>query len=329
MNEVLCVENLRVSFDVPNGNLPILNGLELSLTEGHLVGLVGESGSGKSVAASAILGYVMKPGKIDSGKVIINGNVDLLQLEKNELNKWRGSHIALIAANARGRLNPLVNVGQQIANVFSAHNKCSKKDAWRKAISMLKAVGINDPDDRAKAYPHELSGGMAQRCMIAMALVNSPKLLIADDATNGLDVTVQAQIMDLILQMIEERNMSGVFITHDLGVVAQCCNEIAIMYRGQIVEFSPVQEFFENPAHPYSKYLINSLPEYRTSLSDVNVTKEYENALVNELGCLYKNKCRHAFSECEISEPPAYYINQKHYSRCFLFNNKDCERISK
>ena len=232
MHEILKVENLRVGFELTKGRSHIVNGLNLTLQEGHLIGLVGESGSGKSVAASAILGYVRKPGVIENGKVIFDESVELQKLNEEQLVEYRGKAIGLIAANARNHLNPLMTVGEQIANVYMAHNSCKKKEAMEKVIAMLKAVGLTDPEQRAKAYPHELSGGMAQRCMIAMALINMPRVLIADDATNGLDVTVQAQIMDLILELLHERNMSGIFITHDLGVVAQCCTEVAIMYCG-------------------------------------------------------------------------------------------------
>lgn len=316
MHEILKVENLRVGFELTMGRSYIVNGLDLTLQEGHLIGLVGESGSGKSVAASAILGYVRKPGTIESGKVTFDEKVELQKLSEEELVRYRGKEIGLIAANARNHLNPLMTVGEQIANVYMAHNPCKKKEAMGKAIEMLRAVGLTDPEQRARAYPHELSGGMAQRCMIAMALINMPRVLIADDATNGLDVTVQAQIMDLILELLRERNMSGIFITHDLGVVAQCCTEVAIMYCGQIVEFAAVKQLFKNPVHPYTKHLLNALPEYR----DASVQTASGDALIDTMhlpeGCLYHPRCPWACGQCRSGDPRAVQVQPGHLVKC-------------
>lgn len=316
MHEILKVENLRVGFELTMGRSHIVNGLDLTLQEGHLIGLVGESGSGKSVAASAILGYVRKPGIIESGRVTFDEKVELQKLSEEELVRYRGKEIGLIAANARNHLNPLMTVGEQIANVYMAHNPCKKKEAMQKAVEMLKAVGLTDPKQRARAYPHELSGGMAQRCMIAMALINMPRVLIADDATNGLDVTVQAQIMDLILELLRERNMSGIFITHDLGVVAQCCTEVAIMYCGQIVEFATVEQLFKNPLHPYTKHLLNALPEYR----DASVQTSAGEALINTMhlpeGCLYHPRCPWMCDRCRNADPTAVEIQPGHLVKC-------------
>ncbi len=324
MHEILKVENLRVGFELTNGRSHIVNGLNLTLQEGHLIGLVGESGSGKSVAASAILGYVKKPGIIEDGSVTYDEKVELQKLNDDELVEYRGKAIGLIAANARNHLNPLMPVGEQIANVYMAHNVCKKKEAMKKAVEMLKAVGLTDPEQRAKAFPHELSGGMAQRCMIAMALINMPRVLIADDATNGLDVTVQAQIMDLILKLLHERNMSGIFITHDLGVVAQCCTEVAIMYCGQIVEFASIKQLFKNPCHPYTRHLLNSLPEYR----DVNMETVVGDALIDTMnlpeGCLYHPRCPLACNMCRQTEPGEIEVEPGHLVKCCC-----CEQINK
>lgn len=325
MHEILKVENLRVGFELTKGRSHIVNGLNLTLQEGHLIGLVGESGSGKSVAASAILGYVRKPGVIENGKVIFDESVELQKLNEEQLVEYRGKAIGLIAANARNHLNPLMTVGEQIANVYMAHNSCKKKEAMEKVIAMLKAVGLTDPEQRAKAYLHELSGGMAQRCMIAMALINMPRVLIADDATNGLDVTVQAQIMDLILELLHERNMSGIFITHDLGVVAQCCTEVAIMYCGQIVEFATIEQLFKNPCHPYTRHLLNALPEYR----DKNVKTTAGDALIDTMnlpeGCLYHPRCPYACDQCSREEPVEIEVELGHLVKCFcnMVNDKE------
>ncbi|MCI8741993.1 MAG: ABC transporter ATP-binding protein [Lachnospiraceae bacterium] len=328
MHEILKVENLRVGFDLARGRSHIVNGLDLTLKEGHLIGLVGESGSGKSVAASAILGYVRKPGTIEAGKVIFDQTVALHELGEEELVRYRGKEIGLIAANARNHLNPLMTVGEQIANVYMAHNPCKKKEAMERAVEMLKAVGLTDPEQRARAYPHELSGGMAQRCMIAMALINMPRVLIADDATNGLDVTVQAQIMDLILQLLGQRNMSGIFITHDLGVVAQCCTEIAIMYCGQIVEFASVEQLFEHPVHPYTRHLLNALPEYR----DASVQTASGEALIDTMnlpeGCLYHPRCPWADKMCTGEDPGSVEVEPGHLVKCCRTGQTDGKEAS-
>ncbi|WP_066458918.1 ABC transporter ATP-binding protein [Anaerotruncus rubiinfantis] len=316
MHKILEIEDLRVGFHLTHGTSHIVNGLNISLEEGHLIGLVGESGSGKSVSASAALGFVRKPGFIESGRVIFDEKVDLLALSEQELQQYRGSAVGLIAANARGHLNPLMTVGEQISNVYRAHNKCTKKEAWDATLKMLEAVGLTDIGQRAKSYPHELSGGMAQRCMIAMALINSPRVLIADDATNGLDVTVQAQIMDLIITMLRERDMSGIFITHDLGVVAQCCNEIAIMYCGQIVEFAPVEQFYKNPVHPYSRHLLYSLPEYRNAAHKEKMWENNMDPMNLPDGCLFHPRCKFACEGCRVGDIGMVEVEPGHFVKC-------------
>lgn len=316
MKKILEVKNLQTNFYVNKGVSHIVNGLTFSVKEGELLGIVGESGSGKSVAAASIMGSVKKPGRIDGGEVIFDEKVNLLRLSEKKLREYRGKKLSLIAANARGHLNPLLTVGQQISNVYMAHNKCSKKEAWEKTVKMLEAVGLTDPEQRAVAYPHELSGGMAQRCMIAMALINSPDFLIADDATNGLDVTVQAQIMDLITMMMKERGMSGVFITHDLGVVAQCCNEIAIIYCGQIIEQAPVKIFYKNTVHPYSINLLNSLPENKDKKEHQSMGNYVSNPLDLPKGCLFHPRCKYATDQCRTMEPAMKEISENHFVKC-------------
>lgn len=315
MGSILRVEELYTSFQVKQGEAKVVNGLSFEVEEGQLLGLVGESGSGKSVAAASIMGRVRKPGTIKSGRVIYRGEVDILQLPEDRARSYRGKEISLIAANARGHLNPLLTVGRQIVDTCIAHGTVKKKEAKAIAVEMLRAVGIPDPQRRFYSYPHELSGGMAQRCMIAMALVDSPRLLIADDATNGLDVTVQAQIMDLIIQMIKTRKMSGVFITHDLGVVAQCCDQIAIMYCGQIVEQAAVEDFYDAPCHPYSVDLMGSLPENLRGGQ-----RGPGGALVSPLclpaGCMYHPRCRAATELCRMRMPELCQISGTHKVRC-------------
>ena len=316
MGSVLKVEELYTSFQVKQGEAKVVNGLSFEVKEGQLLGLVGESGSGKSVAAASSMGRVRKPGVIKSGRVIYGEEVDILQLPEDKARAYRGKEISLIAANARGHLNPLLTVGDQIVDTCIAHGTMKKKEARAIAVEMLKAVGIPDPQRRFYSYPHELSGGMAQRCMIAMALVNSPRLLIADDATNGLDVTVQAQIMDLIIQMIKTRKMSGVFITHDLGVVAQCCDEIAIMYCGQIVEQAAVGAFYDAPCHPYSVDLMGSLPEKLGDDSQRGSKDTLVSPLCLPSGCMYHPRCRDATKLCRMKMPELCQVSGTHWVRC-------------
>jgi len=318
LNQLLKIEDLHTYFYVRKGVSKIVNGLNLSVRKGELLGVVGESGSGKTVAAMSIVDRVRTPGKVVSGKVIYQGT-DLRGLNESELRKFRGKEIGLIAANARGNLNPLIKVGDQIADVYLAHNKGDLREAKQRAIEMLRAVGINGAEQRANAYPHELSGGMAQRVMIALALINSPNLLIADDATNGLDVTVQAQIMDLILDIVEKRKASGIFITHDLGVVAQCCDEIAIMYAGQIVEKGPVTTFFEEPQHPYSQNLLNSLPERRGKEKKILLSGGLPNPLELPSGCLFHPRCPYATEKCRQEEPSLVKVSENYSVKCHLF----------
>lgn len=327
MTDILRVEDLRTVFHLKAGQSRIVNGFTLNVQEGGLLGLVGESGSGKTVTAMSIMGKVKKPGEIVGGRVYYR-DVDLRNLSEEQMHKYRGREMAIVAANARGHLNPLLKAGQQIANVYRAHNPgVKRKDAWEKAVHMLKAVGINDAKLRAGAYPHELSGGMAQRVMIAMALVNSPQLLIADDATNGLDVTVQAQIMELIAGMIRREGMSGIFITHDLGVVAQCCNEIAIIYCGQIIEQSAVRDFFAGPKHPYSIKLLNSIPErHQAGAAKGESTDNMPSPLNLPSGCLYHPRCPNAMPECSRREPDDYVLGTRSKVKCFLYQNTECNK---
>jgi len=321
MKKVLDVKDLHVYFPTSNGDAQILNGVNISLNEREMLGLVGESGSGKSVLASAILGNVKKPGTIGSGQVILDEETDVLKLSEGDAQKIRGQEIALIAANARGHLNPLITVGQQLSEAYMAHHKCHKKEAWQKAVEMISAVGLTDAELRAKAYPHELSGGQAQRCMIGMALINSPHILIADDATNGLDVTVQAQIMDLILEMIRSRDLASIFITHDLGVIAQCCQKIAIMYCGQIVEYASVASFFDNVAHPYSQILINSLPDRRDAVNVEDNSSFKPDPLNLSKGCLFCERCKYASDRCKTEQPPMFKVSEDHEVKCFMYED--------
>lgn len=321
MGKILEVSNLKTIFKVKTGIAQVVNNFSIGLEEGHFLGIVGESGSAKTVTAMSIMGSVKKPGEIVSGQVLFKGT-DVSNYSENQMRDIRGNVLSMVAANARGHLNPIINVGVQIANVYLAHHpKATKNEARQKALAMLKAVGINDAEQRYSAFPHEMSGGMAQRVMIAMALINSPQIFIADDATNGLDVTVQVQILDLIMDMIKQKGMSAIFITHDLGVVAQCCDEIAIIYSGMVVEYSEVHEFFKDPKHPYSRRLLYSLPEYSDHYIQAEASKQKPNPIQLPTGCLYHPRCPYARERCKAEVPPEFEYAKGCYARCFYVND--------
>ena len=257
MKPLLQVENLHIQFPTDAGKISVLRGIRLALHSGERIGLVGESGSGKSVLAWSILGLLQHPGQVTAGQVLFEG-IDLCRETEGTLQMIRGKKIALIASNPRVHLNPVATIGKQLINVFLAHQSLGRREAAAKTLHILDAVGIPDPPRRMAAYPHQLSGGMAQRIVIAMALACDPKLLIADEPTSGLDVTIQVQILELIHELLKQKGLSALIMTRDLGVVAHFCDHIAILNEGQIVEFARVKEFFAQPSHPYSQTLLSA-----------------------------------------------------------------------
>jgi ABC-type dipeptide/oligopeptide/nickel transport system ATPase component len=263
---ILEASHLNVVYPLPGGEVPAVVDFSIEIGRREFVGLVGESGSGKSTAALALMGLVRAPGRIVSGEVRFQGESVLTKTD-DELRSIRGSAIGLIVQNSRAALNPLVRVGDQIANVYRAHHEDSKAHAVQRAVDSLAAVGIPDPARRANAYPHQLSGGMAQRVLIAMATVNEPKLLIADEPTTGLDVTVQAQFLDTLQSKVRDSGSAVVFVTHDLGIVAHYCDRVAVMYRGQVIEEATVDDLFARPKHAYTQRLIASSEDRRTSFN--------------------------------------------------------------
>ncbi|MEG1072834.1 MAG: ABC transporter ATP-binding protein, partial [Oscillospiraceae bacterium] len=261
MNEYLLeVKDLHVSFFTPAGEVKAVGGIDYELKHGEVMGIVGESGSGKSVEAYSIIGLLQSPGKVTGGTITFNGE-DVLSKNKDEMTAFRGSKVAMIFQNPMTCLNPVYTIGNQLMEALRAHRKDIKKDAAAKrAIEMLELVGINNADKRMKQYPHELSGGMRQRVMIAMGLICDPELLIADEPTTALDVTIQAQILELMKALQKKTKMGIVFITHNLGVVAEICDRVSVMYAGKIVEQGPVNDIFYKPAHPYTLGLLRSMP---------------------------------------------------------------------
>jgi ABC-type dipeptide/oligopeptide/nickel transport system ATPase component len=251
------IENLHTYFFTAEGLTKAVNGVSLRLQPGKMLGLVGESGAGKTTLAHSVMRVVPPPGRIVKGATLLFGR-DLQGLPEDELRRVRGKAIAMIVPNPRAELNPLLPIGEQLANVACTHLGLGKREARTRAVEMLAQVGIPDPGRRTAAYPHELSGGMAQRVVIAMALIGEPKVTISDDATSGLDVTVQAQVLDLTLQLLREQRSASLMITRDLGIVANYCDDVAVLYRGRVLEMADVRSFFANPRHPYSIELLSA-----------------------------------------------------------------------
>jgi peptide/nickel transport system ATP-binding protein len=308
---ILRCSSLRIDYAAPRGTVRAVNGLDLALQEGCTLGLVGESGSGKSTLAWGILRLVPWPGRILGGQILFRGE-DLLAKSETEMRQIRGRKIALITQSARAGLSPLVRIGTQIANVYRAHHNVPAKQARRHVIDMLSAVTLGDPERIAESYLHELSGGMAQRVIIAMALICSPEIVIADEPTTALDLTVQTQILDLIRDIVARRGMSTIIVTHDLAIVAQYCQSLAVMYNGQLLESGPVQRFFKGPVHPYSAALLASA-SYTSKLVR-RATGPVAPTPVR--GCSYQNNCPLAQPACRTTDPALRTLQDDYYVRC-------------
>ncbi len=322
MKNILEVKNLCTSFFTEEGEVKAVNGVSFSVPSGRTLGIVGESGSGKSITSLSILRLIQSPGKIKSGEILFDGK-DLLQLSEKDMRKIRGNEISMIFQEPMTSLNPVFTIGEQISEVYQIHRNLSKREAKEKSIEMLKLVGIPSPEKRIDQYPHELSGGMRQRVMIAMALACNPKLLIADEPTTALDVTIQAQILRLIKELQEKLHMSVIFITHDLGVVAETCDYVAVMYCGKVVEFADVKTLFKNPQHPYTVGLLNSLPRHDIDQEELiaikgNVPSPFE--MPN--GCAFAPRCPHASAICHTKEPELVPHLENNEIRCWIYSNE-------
>lgn len=324
---VLEVEDLHTSFHTTEGIVRAVDGVSFAVNEGEVLGLVGESGCGKSVTSLSIMGLVPRPGRIDSGVVKFCGR-DLLKMSKRELRDLRGREISMIFQQPQSSLNPVHRVGRQISEVYDIHEKVSKVVGKERAALALREAGIPDPDRRAAAYPHELSGGMAQRVMIAMALALEPKLLIADEPTTALDVTIQAQILDLMRKLQRDSGTAMVLITHDLGVVAEMADRVAVMYAGKIVEENTVEGLFAAPSHPYTQGLIGSIPVLGRPVDELATIPGVVPRLINlEQGCRFASRCQEraaaALQACTEQEPPLFELSHDHRSRCWLHEQVD------
>ena len=325
--KILDIQDERLSFFTPAGEVKALNGVSFAMNQGDVLGIVGESGSGKSVTAYSIMGLTAYPGKLVGGKVWFNGHqVD--EMSEKDFRKIRGNEVSIIFQDPMTSLNPVYTIGNQIVEVILLHTKKSKKEAWARARELLELVGINEPERRLKQYPHELSGGMRQRVMIAIALACEPKLLIADEPTTALDVTIQAQILELMQELRKKLGMSIIMITHDLGVVASMCEKIAVMYAGHIVEYGTTDEIFYDPQHEYTKGLINSIPKLNAEEKErlVPIEGTPVDLLNPPAGCPFAPRCKQCMKVCLDRMPPRTELSDTHYTYCWLRQKEEFEK---
>jgi oligopeptide transport system ATP-binding protein len=318
--KLLEVKDLKVTFFTPAGEVKAVDGISYTIEENEVMGIVGESGSGKSVEAYSIMGLLQNPGKVVGGSITFEGE-DVLAYTEEQRRDFRGQKAGMIFQNPMTCLNPVYTIGDQLMEALTCHDKSiTKQEARRRAVEMLELVGINNAEKRVEQYPHEFSGGMRQRAMIAMAMICHPKLLIADEPTTALDVTIQAQILDLMKDLQKKTGMAIIFITHNLGVVAEICDRVSVMYAGHIVEQGKVDDIFYRPAHPYTKGLLRSMPnldeEERTRLIPIEGTPV--DLLDPPKGCSFGPRCEHCMKVCLTKKPPVVEIGDGHTSACWL-----------
>jgi oligopeptide transport system ATP-binding protein len=313
---LLEVRDLHVEFRTRDGVAKAVNGVDYGVDEGETLAVLGESGSGKSVTAQAVMGILdMPPGRITGGEILFQGR-DLLKLKEDERRKVRGAEMAMIFQDALSSLNPVLSVGDQLGEMFTVHRGMSRKDARAKAIELMDRVRIPAAADRVRDYPHQFSGGMRQRIMIAMALALEPALIIADEPTTALDVTVQAQVMDLLAELQRELDMGLILITHDLGVVADVADRIAVMYAGRIVETAPVHDIYKAPAHPYTKGLLKSIPRLDQKGQELYAIKGLPPNLMHiPPGCAFNPRCPMAQDICRTEVPPLFEVDREEADR--------------
>lgn len=319
---LLKIENLKVDFSTFNGNVSAVDGVSLEVNQGEVLGIVGESGCGKSVTAEAILQLLDRESTSFRGSILLNGR-NLLDCNEKEIEQIRGNEISMIFQDPMSSLNPVIKIGKQIAEAIRIHQNVSKKEARIRAVELLELTGIPSPEQRAKEYPHEISGGMRQRVMIAMALSCQPKLLIADEPTTALDVTIQAQILDLMLKFQKELNMGIILITHDFGVVANICTKIAVMYLGQVIEETDVNNLFSNPLHPYTIGLIESVPKLDGDRKKELPTIQGVVPSLTQIpkGCRFAERCKFASEKCSQSMPFLEEVEENHRVRCWNYKS--------
>ncbi len=322
-NNILEIKNLHTYFYTDSGVIKSVDGVDIELREGTTLGIVGESGSGKSVTALSVMGLLMgTTGKVAEGEILFEGR-DLTKLDDEERRKMRGEKISMIFQEPMTSLNPVMKIGDQITECILMHNNISKQEAWDKAVEMLKLTGVPRVERMMKEYPFQLSGGQRQRVMIAMALVCKPKILIADEPTTALAVTIQAQILDLMENLKQKTGTSILFITHDLGVVAEVCDDVVVMYSGRVVEKGDVRSIFASPSHPYTRGLLASIPKLGECAEELeSIPGNVPNPKYMPQGCKFAPRCSCAFDKCREEEPGFYDVGEGHMSRCWLCEKK-------
>ena len=317
------VKDLHTYFYSDDGVVKAVNGVGFSIDRGKTLGLVGESGCGKTVTGLSILRLIPDPpGRIVRGQILFEGQ-DLLKLNEREMCNIRGNHISMIFQEPMTSLNPIFTVGYQVSEAIRLHHKISRHETMDLTVQMLQKVGIPDPERRAREYPHQLSGGMRQRVMIAMSLACNPSMIIADEPTTALDVTIQAQVLDLINRLKQDTGASILLITHDLGVIAEMADSVAVMYTGKIVEYAGSDEFFERPKHPYTLGLMNSIPRIDMAVPENKMLKAIPGVVPNMLelpkGCAFQERCSEQFNLCRKKDPPLFEAMPGHLVKCWLY----------
>lgn len=325
ISQLLEVRNLKTYFYTDAGVVKAVDGVDFTVGVGEVLGLVGESGCGKSVTSLSIMRLISIPGKVIEGEILFDGR-DLLKLSESDMVHVRGNRISMIFQQPQSSLNPVFKVGDQVAEVLQIHQSMNKAESWEKAVDLLRLVGIPDPESKANCYPHEMSGGQAQRVMIAMALAMNPQLLIADEPTTALDVTIQAQILDLMRDLRSRLDTSVILITHDLGVISEMADRVAVMYAGRIVEQTDIRTLFRRPLHPYTQGLLASIPVLGQVKSVLDVIPGTVPNLINlPPGCRFAPRCRsrleHRLKICTEIEPELDPVETEHVVRCWLYHN--------
>jgi oligopeptide/dipeptide ABC transporter ATP-binding protein len=322
MTDLLEVRDLTIHFDTEDGLVEAVDGVTFNVRSGEILGVVGESGSGKSVTALALLRLIRPPGRIVQGAVRFEGT-DLVGLSEDEMRAVRGTRIAMVFQSPRTALNPVLTVGRQISRLFELHRGASRAEGRARTIEMLKLVGISEPERRARQYAHQLSGGMCQRVMIAMALATSPRLLLADEPTTGLDVSIAAQILDLLRDLGRRTGASILLITHDLGVVAEVCDRVAVMHAGQIVEVGAVRAIFASPLHPYTQAVVRSIPRIDRDGTMEPIPGMVPSLLAPPPGCRYADRCPRVLDVCRRDRPALRAATPNHDVACHAVEVED------
>ena len=316
------MKNLTTAFDTESGIIRAVDDVSFKVKKAQTLGIVGESGCGKSVTALSVMRLLPKPtGIIERGQILFQ-NTDIIRLTAQRMHEIRGNHISMIFQEPMTALNPVHKIGNQLGEVFQLHRKeMGREEIREESLERLRKVGIPDAEERMEEYPHQISGGMRQRVMIAIALAAQPDILIADEPTTALDVTIQAQILELMQALQRETGMSIIFITHDLGVIAEMCDDVLVMYAGKIAETAPVEELFKNPKHPYTQGLLESIPRLETPRkSRLNIIEGMVPSLFElPRGCRFQNRCPRAMEICETAPPPLTCVDENHFASCYLY----------